>query len=111
MSIAPKGQDIRFSEDRIQQGRNFCNKLWNVARFRTMSGAIGDNDSISDILARVKPEQIKDEDNAILVRLKSTIDEVENPISITNLIPFYIPSISSSGTISAIGTLKTLKTE
>ena len=78
MSIAPKGQDIRFSEDRIQQGRNFCNKLWNVARFRTMSGAIGDNDSISDILARVKPEQIKDEDNAILVRLKSTIDEVEN---------------------------------
>ena len=37
MSIAPKGQDIRFSEDRIEQGRNFCNKLWNVSRFRTLS--------------------------------------------------------------------------
>ena len=23
MSIAPKGQDIRFSEERIEQGRNF----------------------------------------------------------------------------------------
>ena len=38
MSIAPKGQDIRFSEERIEQGRNFCNKLWNVCRFRQMSG-------------------------------------------------------------------------
>ena len=38
MSIAPKGQDIRFSEERIEQGRNFCNKLWNVCRFRLLSG-------------------------------------------------------------------------
>jgi valyl-tRNA synthetase len=36
LSIAPKGQDILFSEDRISQGRNFCNKLWNAARFRQM---------------------------------------------------------------------------
>ena len=31
--IAPQGLDILFSEDRIEQGRNFMNKLWNSARF------------------------------------------------------------------------------
>ncbi|MGC8669119.1 MAG: valine--tRNA ligase [Chthonomonadales bacterium] len=30
---AGKNQDIRFSEDRIRLARNFCNKLWNAARF------------------------------------------------------------------------------
>ena len=46
MSIAPKGQDIRFSEERIEQGRNFCNKLWNVCRFRLLSGDLVDNTSM-----------------------------------------------------------------
>ncbi|WP_309381062.1 valine--tRNA ligase [Cerasicoccus frondis] len=36
LMIAPKGADILFSEDRIQLGRNFCNKLWNACRFRLM---------------------------------------------------------------------------
>ena len=77
MSIAPKGQDIRFSEDRIEQGRNFCNKLWNVSRFRTLSGSTSGNQSVTEILSRIQPGQIKDEDAAILIRLKVTIDEVE----------------------------------
>ena len=33
MLVAPQGQDILFSEERIKQGRNFMNKIWNVARF------------------------------------------------------------------------------
>lgn len=40
MRIAPQGQDIRFDEKQIEEGRNFCNKLWNSARFRTMQGEI-----------------------------------------------------------------------
>jgi valyl-tRNA synthetase len=38
--IAPQGADIRFDEKQIEEGRNFCNKLWNICRFRTMHGAI-----------------------------------------------------------------------
>ena len=34
VNIAPSGQDILFSEERIEIGRNFCNKLWNACRFR-----------------------------------------------------------------------------
>ena len=41
--IAPQGADIRFDEKQIEEGRNFCNKLWNIARFRTMQGAIDFN--------------------------------------------------------------------
>jgi len=36
MRIAPQGQDIRFDESQAEQGRNFCNKLWNAVRFRQM---------------------------------------------------------------------------
>jgi len=77
MSIAPKGSDIRFAEERIEQGRNFCNKLWNVSRFRTLCGSTNQNLSPVEILSRVKPEQIKDEDHAILISLQRTIEEVE----------------------------------
>jgi len=39
LRIAPQGQDIRFDEKQIEEGRNFANKLWNAARFRQMHGA------------------------------------------------------------------------
>jgi len=35
--IAPQGLDILFSEDKIEHGRNFMNKLWNSARFLLMN--------------------------------------------------------------------------
>ena len=35
-----RGADIRFDEKQIEEGRNFCNKLWNICRFRTLHGAI-----------------------------------------------------------------------
>ncbi|MEO8206665.1 MAG: valine--tRNA ligase [Chthoniobacterales bacterium] len=38
MRIAPHGQDLRYDEKQIEEGRNFANKLWNAARFRQMQG-------------------------------------------------------------------------
>ncbi len=40
MRIAPQGQDIKFDEQQIVEGRNFCNKLWNAVRFRGLQGPI-----------------------------------------------------------------------
>ena len=77
VSIAPQGQDIRFQEDRIESGKNFCNKLWNACRFRQMSGEAGDNSSLSTILARLSPGQFDADDHAILQRLLSTTREVD----------------------------------
>ena len=33
LRLASKGQDIKFSEERVPESRNFANKLWNAARF------------------------------------------------------------------------------
>lgn len=36
--VSPQGQDIKFDEKVIEEGRNFANKLWNAARLREMQG-------------------------------------------------------------------------
>ncbi len=81
LSIAPKGADILFSEDRVEQGRNFCNKLWNAARFRQMSGPAGDCSSDAAIAARINPAQCDADDHAILGRLVETVDTVGNALA------------------------------
>ena len=77
MSIAPKGQDIRFSEERIEQGRNFCNKLWNLSRFRQMADEETRESTLEEIISRIDPAQLNQDDHAILLRLVQTLDEVE----------------------------------
>ena len=77
VSIAPQGQDIRFAEERIEFGKNFCNKLWNACRFRQMSGEAGDNSSVAAILQRLEPARFDADDHAILDRLLATTREVD----------------------------------
>jgi len=36
--IAPLGQDILYSNEKCEIGRNYANKLWNASRFRQMQG-------------------------------------------------------------------------
>ena len=78
VSIAPQGQDIRFQEDRIESGKNFCNKLWNACRFREMNGEMGDNSSAAAILARIDATRFDADDHAILDRLLATTREVNH---------------------------------
>jgi valyl-tRNA synthetase len=77
ISIAPQGQDIRFQEDRIESGKNFCNKLWNASRFRQMSGPAGDNSSLEAIIGRLDASKFDADDHAILDRMLSTTREVD----------------------------------
>jgi valyl-tRNA synthetase len=77
ISIAPQGQDIRFAEERIEFGKNFCNKLWNACRFRQMSGEAGDNSSPGAILARFDPAKFDADDHAILDRLLAVTREID----------------------------------
>jgi len=66
LQMAPLGQDVKFDEDRIEGGKNFCNKLWNACRFRQMSGEMSDNSSLDAILARIDGAKLDDDDHAIL---------------------------------------------
>jgi len=70
MRIAPRGQDIRFDERQIEEGRNFATKLWNVARFRQMQG-------LSSAEPKIDTEQLSIYATEVLARLNETIDAVE----------------------------------
>jgi valyl-tRNA synthetase len=67
--IAPGG-DSRLSDEKMEAGRNFANKLWNATRFVIRS--IEDHTVELDI----KKENLTVEDRWILSRLNRTIDTV-----------------------------------
>ena len=71
MRIAPSGQDIRFDERQIEEGRNFATKLWNVARFRQMHGA-------SEATPRIDIQSLSIYAVEVLARLNETIDAIES---------------------------------
>ena len=71
MRIAPTGQDIRFDERQIEEGRNFATKLWNVARFRQMHGT-------SQAAPAIDQHQLSIYAVEVLARLNETIDAVES---------------------------------
>jgi valyl-tRNA synthetase len=77
LSVAPQGQDVRFAEERIEGGRNFCNKLWNACRFRVMSGPAGDNPSFEAIAGRLDRDQFDNDDHAILFQMDRASREVK----------------------------------
>jgi valyl-tRNA synthetase len=70
MRIAPTGQDIRFDEKQIEEGRNFATKLWNVARFRQMHGPSEPAPAIDEHALSIYAVQV-------LARLNETIDQIE----------------------------------
>ena len=70
MRIAPTGQDIRFDERQIEEGRNFATKLWNVARFRQMHGP-------SDAAPKIDAGALSIFAVEVLARLNETIDAIE----------------------------------
>jgi len=37
VAMAAQGRDVKLSEERIEGYRNFCNKIWNAARFTLMN--------------------------------------------------------------------------
>ncbi|MDR3273740.1 MAG: valine--tRNA ligase [Puniceicoccales bacterium] len=67
LMIAPYGQDVLFDEERILQGRNFCNKLWNAARFRLMQQSDHSKTSLQELVAGVN--NLESDDHAILLQL------------------------------------------
>ena len=71
--IAPTGQDIRFDEKQIEEGRNFANKLWNAARLRQMHGG--------ETEAEINPALLASDDKWILLRLDAAIRAVTEALT------------------------------
>jgi valyl-tRNA synthetase len=77
MRIAPSGQDIRFDEKQIEEGRNFATKLWNVARFRQMHGPTQVAPDKLDCLKQSSFGALSIYAIEVLTRLNETIDAIE----------------------------------
>jgi valyl-tRNA synthetase len=68
-ALATTGRDIRFDLGRIEGNRNFCNKLWNAARFVIMQT------EGQEVAPSPQPSVI---DRWILSQLNRAVAEVEN---------------------------------
>lgn len=77
-SSATSGNDVSFSEDRIEGARNFANKLWNASRFVLMS--LGDRRP--DL---PEPGGMDLSDRWILSRLDSTLAAFDRQLDDHNL--------------------------
>ena len=76
--IAPQGTDVLFSIDRLEQGRNFMNKIWNSSRFLMMN--INDDDKIIPF-EKIDFKNLESIDFWILSRMNKTIDLVNSQLS------------------------------
>ena len=73
--IAPLGQDVLFSNDKCEIGRNFANKMWNAGRFLLM------NAQNIKLDPRIKHKHIDFTDKWITSRFNKTIKEVNEALS------------------------------
>jgi valyl-tRNA synthetase len=74
-SLASTGRDIKFDMGRVEGYRNFCNKLWNAARFVLMNTE-GQDNGISGLYCRYTQVDcwINTRLNQVIVATKAAID-------------------------------------
>ena len=65
------GNDMRYSKDRVEASRNFCNKIWNASRFIQMNLTI---DKVQ------LPEKLTMEDKWILSKFNTLVQDVTTNI-------------------------------
>ncbi len=66
------GQDIRFSEEKVETSRNFANKIWNASRFVLMT-----LDQLELTVDFAWPEPVAAADHWLLSRFAETLKTVE----------------------------------
>ena len=75
MRCAPIGLDVRFDEQQVELGRNFCNKLWNAARLR-----LSQPTSLKDkkiIFENLHANDLTSDDQTILMRLDDALLQID----------------------------------
>ena len=77
LMIAPQGTDVLFSEERLEQGKNFMNKLWNCSRFLLIN--IEDSKDVKS-LNQIKISNFEQVDFWIISKLHQTIQQVNKEL-------------------------------
>ena len=76
--LAPMGQDVLFSTDKCELGRNFANKIWNAGRFLLMNREnIPVNKTLVNKHIDFADKWIASRFNKTLLQLKEALDKFE----------------------------------
>ena len=83
------GNDMRFSDERVQASRNFCNKIWNASRFIQMNLTI-DKDKAVQLPADLALEDkwIVSKFNTLVADVTRNIDQYELGLAASKLNDF-----------------------
>ena len=83
------GNDMRFSDERVQASRNFCNKIWNASRFIQMNLTI-DKDKAVQLPADLALEDkwIVSKFNMLVADVTRNIDQYELGLAASKLNDF-----------------------
>ncbi|MEX2089517.1 MAG: valine--tRNA ligase, partial [Bacteroidota bacterium] len=80
--LAPLGQDVLFSSEKCEIGRNFANKLWNAGRFLLMNKAeLGGPAGTQSDLVALPTEHLDLADRWILSRLNHAIRDFDTSLN------------------------------
>ncbi len=78
--LAPLGQDVLYSNDKCEMGRNFANKVWNAGRFLLMNRSQLGIESHVNMSSNLDEQHLDLADRWILSRLNSTIVSLEETL-------------------------------
>ena len=83
------GNDMRFSDERVQASRNFCNKIWNASRFIQMNLTI-DKDKAVELPAdlAIEDKWIISKFNTLVADVTRNIDQYELGLAASKLNDF-----------------------
>ena len=83
------GNDMRFSDERVQASRNFCNKIWNASRFIQMNLTI-DKDKAVELPAdlAIEDKWIISKFNTLVADVTRNIDQYELGLAAAKLNDF-----------------------
>ncbi len=73
--LAAQGRDIKLAEERIAGYRNFCNKLWNLARFTLMNLGEEDIDLSGEAALNMADKWIMTRRSVCINEVKGALDE------------------------------------
>jgi valyl-tRNA synthetase len=73
-------QDVRYSEARVQQGRDLANKMWNASRLILLNAQVADAAAVRAAAAKVAADDVPVEDRWIASRLQRAITSVTESI-------------------------------
>ncbi|HIV02622.1 MAG TPA: valine--tRNA ligase [Candidatus Aphodoplasma excrementigallinarum] len=82
------GNDMRFSEKKVQASRNFANKIWNASRFVLMNLEIGENKLPDAGELQLEDKWIISRFNRIVKEVTENLDKFELGVALAKIYDF-----------------------